>query len=102
MCNKINESSGHDISGDKVKLNIDTLIKVAASAVYNARCQMDKWQNEIDALVYDHNKTELDKTWSRAWYAKHLLDATNDYTMAFDSYSALLHAKDRQTIEIIK
>lgn len=92
----------HDISGDKVKLSLDDLIASAASAVFYARSQMDRYENEIHSASIEVANGNTNMQHTPAFYARCLANSARDYAIAFETYDALVSAKSRDTIEIIK
>ena len=91
----------YKMDAEHVRLNIDALIRVAANACGNAHSQMVRYQAEIDNARFS-NESEYHKNHHRQFYGKLLAEASQQYTDALESYFALVEAKRRENVTLIR
>lgn len=96
----------HDMSAGIVKLDLDTLINNAAAAVAYTRQALDKELSSIDSQLHDRLSKDRDTAYRANSHcsmdAARLATIAKDYAVAWETYHALLEARSRETIEIIR
>lgn len=90
----------HVYDGDKVILNLDELIQMAACAVANSRTLMNRLSADIDNELIYCNDVPRAKISTVAYAAKRLAEEAAKYAQAFDCYHALMEVKHRSETEI--
>ena len=100
----------HNLCGSKVELNLDVLIDVAASAVRNAKNQMEHYERIISSAILDasmaRHKGDRHLAYARAhtaqFYGEYLERAAAEYAGALRTHFALMEAKERQEVTVIR
>ena len=94
----------HDLSAGTVKLDLDKLINVAAAAVNNARTILMQQIGECDPLNFPRNTPQeiYHANHHCQFYAQRVVEAAKDYADAWAAYHALVEAKARENVEVIK
>ena len=103
------DSTKHDLSYDEVKLDYDALVKTAGTAYGLSLSKVESIIGELHQIEFDwltgKNKNDYDKTHSanthRHCAAYRLKKATENLSVAAETYSALLDGEVRNTKELI-
>jgi len=85
----------HDISAEGVKLDYQTLRKTAIFAVRYSKEAIEKLDREIADKAFRGNYS------GAACYSQWLLEATEAYHIALNTYHALLELPSRESCEIV-
>ena len=86
------KDSPHDMSASWVKLDLDTLVAVAAVAVKNARANMDRQLAEVDRRV---GQDDYNRNHHSQFYAQYVAEAAQEYADAWRTFHALNEARSR-------
>jgi uncharacterized protein YutE (UPF0331/DUF86 family) len=99
----------HDLSFQKVELDLHELIKVAGQACKNAKSQMQHWQGVVDnTLLYNGNINRTDEhqiyrmNHKAQFYAQTMAESAQEYADAMKMYYALVECLHREEIVINK
>ena len=93
----------YDMSMGKVDLNLDALIKVAVTAVVNAKSQMARYQAEVDQAHYPGSPgDDYHANHHAQFYADLVAMTAREYADAWAVYHALVECKTRETVTIVR
>ena len=99
----------HDLSFQKVELDLHELIRVAGQACKNAKSQMQNYQGIVDnTLIYSGNVDKTDEheiyrmNHKAQFYAQTMAESAQEYANAMRTYYALVECLHREQIVINK